>query len=230
MRFGCVVLALALATSIGTKASASIVTQTYSGTAAGSNDLGLFGIQGSVNTAFTATFVFDTDTIGAGTQTNASGTIRNLYGGSVGTVSPLLSASLTINGQTFSFPTTANLSQTIVDYSAGIFQAQSSVSDANNNSLLVRIYTTDPAAPTGASVETPITYTPVPKFSVPVTPSYFQHGSGAENTLTLTASMLTVTVAGSVPEASTWAMMVLGFAGVGFLTYRRRRPSTALAA
>ncbi len=27
---------------------------------------------------------------------------------------------------------------------------------------------------------------------------------------------------GAVPEPSTWAMMILGFAGVGFITYRRR--------
>ncbi|MCK1637355.1 hypothetical protein IVA95_07085 [Bradyrhizobium sp. 157] len=27
---------------------------------------------------------------------------------------------------------------------------------------------------------------------------------------------------GAVPEASTWAMMILGFAGVGFLAYRRK--------
>jgi hypothetical protein len=34
-----------------------------------------------------------------------------------------------------------------------------------------------------------------------------------------------------VPEPSTWAMMILGFAGVGFITYRRSRKSTiALAA
>ena len=26
----------------------------------------------------------------------------------------------------------------------------------------------------------------------------------------------------AVPEPSTWAMMILGFAGIGFLTYRRR--------
>jgi hypothetical protein len=32
-----------------------------------------------------------------------------------------------------------------------------------------------------------------------------------------------VTVAGAVPEPSTWAMMMLGFAGVGFLAYRRRK-------
>lgn len=28
---------------------------------------------------------------------------------------------------------------------------------------------------------------------------------------------------GPVPEASTWAMMILGFAGIGFMGYRRRR-------
>jgi hypothetical protein len=31
----------------------------------------------------------------------------------------------------------------------------------------------------------------------------------------------------SVPEPSTWAMMILGFAGVGFLAYRRRNPAVA---
>ena len=32
----------------------------------------------------------------------------------------------------------------------------------------------------------------------------------------------------AVPEPSTWAMMILGFAGVGFMTYRRRKQSNAL--
>jgi hypothetical protein len=35
---------------------------------------------------------------------------------------------------------------------------------------------------------------------------------------------------GAVPEPSTWAMMILGFTGVGYMTYRRRRQSVALAA
>jgi PEP-CTERM motif len=33
----------------------------------------------------------------------------------------------------------------------------------------------------------------------------------------------------AVPEPSTWAMMILGFAGVGFMAYRRRN-SAMLAA
>jgi hypothetical protein len=35
-------------------------------------------------------------------------------------------------------------------------------------------------------------------------------------------------IASSVPEPSTWAMMIMGFAGIGFLAYRRRR-NAALA-
>ena len=30
-------------------------------------------------------------------------------------------------------------------------------------------------------------------------------------------------VTAAVPEPSTWAMMILGFAGVGFMAYRRRK-------
>jgi PEP-CTERM motif len=37
-------------------------------------------------------------------------------------------------------------------------------------------------------------------------------------------------VAGGVPEPSTWAMMLLGFAGVGFMAYRRKsKPALMLA-
>lgn len=34
----------------------------------------------------------------------------------------------------------------------------------------------------------------------------------------------------AVPEPSTWAMLILGFAGIGFLAYRRQRHSAAIAA
>jgi hypothetical protein len=36
------------------------------------------------------------------------------------------------------------------------------------------------------------------------------------------------TIAAAVPEPSTWAMMILGFVGVGFLTYRRKQNGSAL--
>jgi hypothetical protein len=40
-----------------------------------------------------------------------------------------------------------------------------------------------------------------------------------------------IVLADGVPEPSTWAMMILGFVGIGAMTYRRRKDSTlALAA
>jgi hypothetical protein len=38
-----------------------------------------------------------------------------------------------------------------------------------------------------------------------------------------------VIVSSGVPEASTWAMMLLGFAGLGYTGYRARRPAIAAA-
>jgi hypothetical protein len=38
------------------------------------------------------------------------------------------------------------------------------------------------------------------------------------------------TVASAVPEPSTWAMMILGFAGVGFMAYRRKSKPAFIAA
>jgi hypothetical protein len=36
------------------------------------------------------------------------------------------------------------------------------------------------------------------------------------------ADSLTLQVGSAVPEPSTWAMMLLGFAGIGFMAYRRK--------
>jgi hypothetical protein len=34
----------------------------------------------------------------------------------------------------------------------------------------------------------------------------------------------------SVPEPSTWAMLILGFAGIGFMAYRRKSKPALMAA
>jgi hypothetical protein len=40
---------------------------------------------------------------------------------------------------------------------------------------------------------------------------------------------LTITdISAAVPEASTWAMMILGFCGVGFMAYRRNQSGASL--
>jgi PEP-CTERM motif len=45
-----------------------------------------------------------------------------------------------------------------------------------------------------------------------------------------TYSISTVSSVSAVPEPSTWAMMILGFAGVGAMAYRRSRKGTILSA
>jgi hypothetical protein len=45
----------------------------------------------------------------------------------------------------------------------------------------------------------------------------------------LTNQVPFTTVVAGVPEPSTWAMMILGFAGIGAMTYRRRRTATLAA-
>lgn len=55
-------------------------------------------------------------------------------------------------------------------------------------------------------------------------------GNALANTLAGSTSLSEFTVTEAVPEPSTWAMMILGFVGVGYMTYRRRKQSTALSA
>jgi hypothetical protein len=46
---------------------------------------------------------------------------------------------------------------------------------------------------------------------------------------TFVFSNTVISVAGAVPEPSTWAMMILGFCGVGFMAYRRKQNGSALS-
>ncbi|MEH2527756.1 MULTISPECIES: choice-of-anchor K domain-containing protein [unclassified Bradyrhizobium] len=50
------------------------------------------------------------------------------------------------------------------------------------------------------------------------------------STLKIVADFTFATAAPPVPEPSTWAMMILGFGGVGFMAYRRKRGGSAITA
>jgi hypothetical protein len=54
-------------------------------------------------------------------------------------------------------------------------------------------------------------------------------GGGSTQTVDLGTSDVfgTAVLTASVPEPSTWAMMILGFAGLGFMGYRRRKSALA---
>jgi hypothetical protein len=41
---------------------------------------------------------------------------------------------------------------------------------------------------------------------------------------------VTIAAVADVPELSTWAMLLLGFAAVGFMTYRRKNKPALMAA
>ena len=47
-------------------------------------------------------------------------------------------------------------------------------------------------------------------------------GNTSFNGTGLDFSTITITTQSAVPEPSTWAMMILGFAGIGFMAYRRK--------
>lgn len=60
--------------------------------------------------------------------------------------------------------------------------------------------------------------------------SKWTNPEGGTSTLKIVADFKSVIAAPPVPEPSTWAMMILGFAGVGFMLYRRERGANALTA
>jgi hypothetical protein len=59
------------------------------------------------------------------------------------------------------------------------------------------------------------------------TGSYFAHGAGQPPGFDANFSLV-VTIPTAVPEPSAWAMMILGFAGLGFMAYRRRNKTAML--
>jgi hypothetical protein len=64
------------------------------------------------------------------------------------------------------------------------------------------------------------------------------YGNGADAAIVSTTASYdvntpfngTYTLTAAVPEPSTWAMMILGFAGIGFMAYRRKSSATVLTA
>jgi hypothetical protein len=60
--------------------------------------------------------------------------------------------------------------------------------------------------------------------------STWTNPEGKTSTLKILADFTFDTHTSPIPEPSTWAMMILGFAGVGFMAYRRKRNGSALTA
>ena len=60
--------------------------------------------------------------------------------------------------------------------------------------------------------------------------SKWTNPEGGTSTLKIVADFKDVIAAPPVPEPSTWALMIVGFAGVGFMACRRKRNGNALTA
>jgi hypothetical protein len=225
MNIKSIVFAVMVFASISSGASATIVTETFTGTVTGVDVAGYFGARGAtLNTSFQTTYVINDNLAGAG-QYN-SGDEFGTYGGTAynpAIPSPVISASIVINGQTVNVGST---------YYSEHFETQRSLTsndflvtgfaEPTGSSILFNIVSIqDPSAPNVTSLDTPFSYT--------------VSGNNGDDTGSFNfggdqLSLLnnTVTLTDAVPEPSTWAMMILGFCGVGFMAYRRKQNGPAL--
>jgi hypothetical protein len=226
------VVAASVFFGIVSTASADIVYVTYSGTVLSGNDpIGIFGAPGSslAGDAYTTFYIFNTS-VG---EIHSDPFFNSDLGGAAGYAqpSPSLGAVLTING----------ISMGIGGASAGYLYGidfgdfSRSYDFAGDPSRSVFNQMSDPTRSIPVSINMPFTYT--------VTPANGGYGQGqamlgidpvnhAGFLIDLVPTTVTVSVPGAVPEPSTWAMMLLGFAGLGFAAYRQknsRRPNPARA-
>jgi hypothetical protein len=225
-------LAGAALCSIASQASATIVNVTYQGIVTYDRDLtGIFGTVGGnndlVGQSYTAKFTFDTS-LGTFNSNPAPYAHQQVYGGTAygGTTSPVTSATVTIGSVTVSVPATYQ-GRAAAQYDNG-FGQQYHFAHAKDGSSHVYsdvyseayVYAYDGSVP--FSLTGPFTYTPT--YSGYLEFSNYVHdytlGQDIQNT-DVRARVTSLTVTSGIPELSTWAMMILGFAGVGFAAYRR---------
>jgi len=219
------------------QASAAIMDVTYTGTVtSGTDTLGVFGGGSLVGLSWVATYTFDTS-LGY-IFSSPFGNYNYAYGGSAyaaGHPSPVLSSMITINGVGRAVDASywgrdfgANTTELGGTYSEQYHHAEN-YSSGQQEYLTNSIFNANGSLL--ASITTPFTHT-VDADDIPYGTYALQIGTNFEY---LTAHLTTITVSehgvAAVPEPSTWAMMLLGFAGVGFAAYRKKKTGTfAMAA
>jgi hypothetical protein len=219
-------------------AQATIVTATYTGTITSgiSCSEACAGLDGA---NFRAVFNYD-PTI-AGFQGNTPNYSHAFGGGALGIV-PIISESFSINnGPSLNFSSFD--SGAIQSYSDefGSSQGHSSAFLISTPQIFylqnmdVVIGSTSTSIP--LSLLSPFTYTlQAGEFGSGSFHYHYIDFAGRDDILfaDLAPTTLTVTVAESpiaaVPEPSTWAMMILGFAGIGFMAYHRKTRPALMAA
>jgi hypothetical protein len=128
--------------------------------------------------------------------------------------------------------TITNFSFDMLNYTSGLDQLLE-VFDKDGNKLfgtVLPVVPQDPSADNGSNNGFDFADSKYTRYSVDST-----NGIGGFRILpfgsegNVSIDDLSATIA-AVPEPSTWAMMILGFAGVGYVAYRRRNQSNALTA
>jgi hypothetical protein len=196
-------------------ARAAFVDVTYDGTISiGQDAAGLFGVGSSLDGATVAiVYKFDTTqgfTLSSATQNNAWG------GWLFGNGSPAIGASITIGGQT----------ETLGGGEYGI------INGTNNASYSFQSHEADESdqryvysSITAVSGALPASITSAFTYEVQPGDNAFGYFHLSDQTF---GAFIPTSISESVPEPSTWALMLLGVGGLGVATHRRRR-TAALA-
>jgi hypothetical protein len=174
--------------------------------------------------AFTAHFTFDTSL----NVFHRDG--FDLFGGSVnnGTVPPTTLASLTINNRTVMF-TNPTYSGQIIETTNNVFYDGHADHD---NFITTGKTSVNAIFPGGIANGFSIDLPPDPPHPPTDPPDFkFSSATTVQATGFLNTTHLSVVVTpGAVPESSTWAMLLIGFAGVGFMAYRRKAKPALMGA
>jgi hypothetical protein len=244
IKWVCLVAGMALIGGVP-QASADIVTITYTGYVnPGALDINnVFGGGNLTGTSYVAKYTFDSS-IGIPFSNGIANTVTG--GSGYGAPSPLLSGTVTINGVGHAMPL-GYTDQMYAYNDGGSAQVQHEGRFYENaggiiteNQVFNRITnnTTPPFTTLlPLSLTAPFTYTLDANdgYNASVYFSKVVNQSGifldyVNLTATLTSFEISDPSVGAVPEPSTWAMMILGFAGIGFMAYRRKSKPALMAA
>ena len=228
--------AVLAASGFASPASAELVDVTYWGTVfSGYDQTGVFGSAGSnlFGDSYVAHYVFDTAVGNTNNDPSWTSNYGGASGGSLyGSASPAISASVTINGHSVNIggDTEAEILSGYVGGPSGAGQYHIALHVADDGIISAENYSQAYVFNDGhnipLSITGPFTYNVGPRdYSEGHVGIYtYDDTTGIADTSTwaqATFTRLTVGPVESVPEPSTWAMMLAGFAGLGFMAWRR---------
>jgi hypothetical protein len=237
-KFSAVVTAVVTAATLSCAGpvSAEVIEYSFTGTVSSGTDYtGVFGpiatpsgtnLKGD---SFVANFTYD-DSLGQ--SLGISGVDGKEGGSEFKNTSPITSATVTINGTTLNISSSFDGSAISDSSTPGKRVWDISASPSDTSILEVSL--------TDIGVEYGVTFTLPPDVETPLNLSlaipnvssfgffdlFNPDGSNLAFADVTLSSVTTSVVATGVPEPSTWALMLLGFAGLGFAGYRRALNST----